>query len=269
MDGKQVAVLAPTTVLAFQHLEDAARALRRIPRAHRHGQPVPHESRAEGHARGCGGRQGRSARRHASAAVERRRVPRPRPAGRGRRATLRRHAQGEDQAAAQARGRPDADGDADSTHAEHVAGRHPRHVHHRDAAEGSAVHPDPRREVRRRGHPARRASRARARRPGVRRPQSRGVDLLARQPGHAARAGSQGGRRPRPDGRRAARTDHARLRGAQVRRARRHHHRRKRAGHPEREHHRDQPRGPLRPGAAVPTARPRRAIRPAGLRLSC
>ena len=29
MDGKQVAVLAPTTVLAFQHLRDAAGALRR------------------------------------------------------------------------------------------------------------------------------------------------------------------------------------------------------------------------------------------------
>ena len=33
MDGKQVAVLAPTTVLAFQHLRDAAVTLRGVPGA--------------------------------------------------------------------------------------------------------------------------------------------------------------------------------------------------------------------------------------------
>ena len=38
--------------------------------------------------------------------------------------------------------------DADSADAEHVARRHPRHVDHRDAAEGSAVDPDQRRQVR-------------------------------------------------------------------------------------------------------------------------
>ena len=42
MDGKQVAFLAPTTVLAFQHLKTLQRTLRRLPRAHRHGQPLPH-----------------------------------------------------------------------------------------------------------------------------------------------------------------------------------------------------------------------------------
>ena len=42
MDGKQVAFLAPTTVLAFQHLKTLTRSLRRVPGAHRHGQPLPH-----------------------------------------------------------------------------------------------------------------------------------------------------------------------------------------------------------------------------------
>ena len=42
MDGKQVAVLAPTTVLALQHLKTLRDALCGVPGAHRHGQPVPH-----------------------------------------------------------------------------------------------------------------------------------------------------------------------------------------------------------------------------------
>ena len=259
MDGKQVAVLAPTTVLAFQHLKTLRERFAgfpvRIDMVSRFRtkaeQKATLEDLAAGKVEVLVGTH-----RLLSKDV---RVPRPRPARGGRRAALRRHAQGEDQAAAQARRRPDADGDAHSAHAEHVAGRHPRHVDHRDAAEGSAVDPDARGEVRRRGHPPRRPPRARTRRPGLRRPQPRGVDLLAGQSGHAPGAGGQSGRRPRPDGRRAARTDDARLRGAQVRRPRRHHDRRKRAGHPERQHHRHQPRRPLRPGAAVPAARPRRA----------
>ena len=45
MDGKQVAFLAPTTVLAFQHLKTLQRSLRRVPGPHRHGQPLPHRRR--------------------------------------------------------------------------------------------------------------------------------------------------------------------------------------------------------------------------------
>ena len=44
--------------------------------------------------------------------------------------------------------RADDERDADSAHAEHVARRHPRHVDHRDAAEGSPVDSDQRRQVR-------------------------------------------------------------------------------------------------------------------------
>ena len=247
MDGKQVAVLAPTTVLAFQHLKTLRERFAgfpvRIDMVSRFRTKAEQKATLEDLAAGkvevlVGTHR---------LLVERRAVPRPRPARGGRGAALRRHAQGADQAAAQARRRPDADGHSHSSHTEHVPGRHPRHVDHRDAAQGSAVDSDARGEVRRRGHPSRRASRARTRRTGVCRPQPRGVDLLARQSRHPARAGSQSRRRPRPDGRRAARTDHARLRGAQVRRARRHHDRRKRAGHPERQHHRHQSRGSLRP----------------------
>ena len=110
MDGKQVAFLAPTTVLAFQHSEDAQRAVRRLPRAHRHDQPVPHQGRNSTQiARRSRGRQDRRHRRHAPAAVEGRRVPRSRPARRRRRAAVRRRAQGKDQAAAQEGRRADDD----------------------------------------------------------------------------------------------------------------------------------------------------------------
>ena len=68
--------------------------------------------------------------------------------GRRRGAAVRRRAQGEHQADEQAGRRADDDGHADSADAEHVAGGHSRHVGHRDAAEGSAVDPDERREVR-------------------------------------------------------------------------------------------------------------------------
>ena len=150
MDGKQVAVLAPTTVLAFQHLKTLQRALRRLSRAHRHGQPLPHARRS------------------------RRRSLDDLAAGKvdiivGTHRLLSKDVQFRDlgllvvdeeqrfgvahkethQAAAQAGRRADDDRDADSAHAEHVARRHPRHVDHRDAAEGSPVDPDQRRQVRR------------------------------------------------------------------------------------------------------------------------
>jgi superfamily II DNA or RNA helicase len=42
MDGKQVAVLAPTTVLAFQHLQTLRESICRLPRRHRNGEQVSH-----------------------------------------------------------------------------------------------------------------------------------------------------------------------------------------------------------------------------------
>ncbi len=56
-DGKQVAVLAPTTVLAFQHFETFKRALRGLSRAHRNVLALPLRQGNEGGARGTGRRQ--------------------------------------------------------------------------------------------------------------------------------------------------------------------------------------------------------------------
>ena len=58
---------------------------------------------------------------------------------------------------------------------------------------------------------------------------------------------------------------HDGLCGGQVRRAGLHLHHRERPGHPQRQHHHHQPRRPVRPGPALPAARPRRAQRGAGL----
>ncbi len=66
-------------------------------------------------------------------------------------------------------------------------------------------------------------------------------------------------RRPRADGRRPAREGDAGLHGAQARRAPRHDDRRERPRHPQREHDDHQSRRPVRPVAALSAARPRRA----------
>ena len=101
MDGKQVAFLAPTTVLAFQHLKTLRDALRRRSRSastwSAASAPRPEQKQI---ARRSRRRQGRHHRRHAPAALEGRAVPRPRPARRRRGAALRRRAQGAHQAAA-------------------------------------------------------------------------------------------------------------------------------------------------------------------------
>ena len=202
MDGKQVAVLAPTTVLAFQHLKTLTDRFAAFPVRIDMVSRFRTKAEQKVDARRPRSGQGRDHRRHAPAAVEGRDVPRPRPARRRRGAALRRRAQGAHQAAQEARRRPDDDGDADSADAEHVARRHPRHVDHRDAAQGSPVDPDQRRQVRPGSDAARDRQRARARRPGLLRPQPRRVDLLDGRPAAPARAAGENRRRPRADERR-------------------------------------------------------------------
>ncbi len=51
MDGKQVAVLAPTTVLAFQHQKTLRERFAGFPGDDRHGQPLPHAAGDQGSAR--------------------------------------------------------------------------------------------------------------------------------------------------------------------------------------------------------------------------
>ena len=161
--------------------QDAPHALCGLSGADRHGQPLPDERGTEGVARRSHRRQGGHHRRHPPAALEGRQVPRSRSARRRRGAALRRRAQGTHQADAQARGRPHHERDTHPAHAEHVARRHSRHVHHRDAAEGPPLDPDQRRQVRRRRDPACDPDGDGARRPGLRGAQPRRVDLLARR----------------------------------------------------------------------------------------
>ena len=110
MDGKQVAFLAPTTVLAFQHQKTLQRALRRLPgarstwsaaSARKAEQKETLDDLAAGKVDIIVGTH-----RLLSKDVA---VPRPRPARRRRGAALRRRPQGEDQAAAQEGRRADDD----------------------------------------------------------------------------------------------------------------------------------------------------------------
>ena len=109
MDGKQVAVLAPTTVLAFQHQKTLRERFAGFPVRIEMVSRFRTQGGAKGDARRPRRRKGRHHRRHASAAVEGRRVQGSRPARRRRGAAVRRGAQGEDQADAQEGGRADDD----------------------------------------------------------------------------------------------------------------------------------------------------------------
>ena len=80
-DGKQVAVLTPTTVLAFQHYETFKPALCAIPHQHRDDLALPHAEGAEADPGKTRGRKDRHPDRHASPALEGPEVPGPRPAG--------------------------------------------------------------------------------------------------------------------------------------------------------------------------------------------
>ena len=117
MDGKQVAFLAPTTVLAFQHQKTLRERFA--------GFPVRIEMVSRFRARPSRRRRSTDlaagkvdiivgTHRLLSKDVA---VPRPRPAGGRRRAALRRRPQGEDQAAPQEGRRADDERDADSADA--------------------------------------------------------------------------------------------------------------------------------------------------------
>ena len=109
MDGKQVAVLVPTTVLAQQHYTNFSRRLAAFPvkvaMLSRFQTPAQ-QDRALSRA---GQRQHRPGDRHAPPAEQGCRVQGPGPADRGRGAALRRGAQGAHQATAHRGGRADPD----------------------------------------------------------------------------------------------------------------------------------------------------------------
>ena len=116
-DGKQVAVLAPTTVLCLSALRDIQGAFLRLSGEDRHAEPLRSCQRAEGDRRGCGSRSRGYRDRHASDSVEGREVSGSRPDDRRRRAAIRRGPQGTTEANPDAGGRRDDDGDADPAHA--------------------------------------------------------------------------------------------------------------------------------------------------------
>ena len=82
-DSKQVAVLAPTTVLAFQHYRNVQAAVRGVSRAHRDAQPVSHGKRAEKNSGGTGSGEGGHSDRHAPPSFQGREISGPGIAGRG------------------------------------------------------------------------------------------------------------------------------------------------------------------------------------------
>ena len=146
MDGKQVALLAPTTVLAFQHLQHAAAALRRLPGDDRHGQPLPLEAGAEGD-RWPASSRASSTSSSARIACCRRTSSSTTSACSS---STRSSGSASPTRSASSRCARKVDvltmtRDADSAHAEHVAGRHPRHVGDRDAAARPPGDPDQRR----------------------------------------------------------------------------------------------------------------------------
>ena len=158
-DGKQVAVLVPTTLLVQQHFSHLHRALRAVPRQRAGAVPLP-----DGH-RGAapsldGLREGSvdiviGTHRLFSSEHQ---VQGPGPGHRRRGAALRRRAQGAAEEAPRERGRADHVRHAHPAHAGDGGHRHPRDVDDHHAAGGAAPGADLRRPVRgeadRRRHPA-------------------------------------------------------------------------------------------------------------------
>ena len=141
-DNKQVAVLAPTTVLAFQHFETFKQRFAPFPvtvemisrfRTPEAAKRNPAKNRS---------RQNRYSHRNPSHTFKRHQVFRPRPVNRRRRTALRRPPQRAHQANAQASGRADHVSHSHPPHPAHVAGRPARHERDRNSAQRSHGDPD-------------------------------------------------------------------------------------------------------------------------------
>ena len=148
-DGKQVAVLVPTTLLAHQHLQTFSERMAQFPVHDPRAVPL-HPARRRGRDReGHRRRLDRHRHRHPPPAAADGALQGARPGHRRRGAALRRRAQGVPEDTAHRRRRAHHVGDADPAHAGDVADRHPRDDDDPDAAGGAAPDPDLRRRLRR------------------------------------------------------------------------------------------------------------------------
>ena len=182
-DGKQVAVLVPTTLLVQQHLQTFTERFAGFPVNVRALEPVPDRRRGQRGRRRLRGRHGRRRHRDPPAVQPGDQVQGPRAGGRRRGAALRRRAQGSAEADAHRGRRTQHVRDADPADARDGRDRHPRDVDDHHAARGAAPGADVRRAAGRRAGGRCGATRAAARGPG----------LLHPQPGPEHRRGRRSG----------------------------------------------------------------------------
>ena len=136
-DGKQVAVLVPTTLLADQHLQTFTARMAGFPVTVKGLSRFTDTTRVAGGARRDGRRQRRHRDRHPPAAADRGALERPRPGGRRRGTALRCRAQGTHQEPAHPRRRADHERHPDPADPGDEPGRHPGDVDHPHPARGA------------------------------------------------------------------------------------------------------------------------------------
>ena len=209
-DGKQVAVLAPTTVLAFQHFETFKRRFQPFPvRVEMFSRfRSPKEIKA-GLADLAEGKVDIAIGTHRLLSQDVR-IQGPGPGDRGRRAALRREAQRAPQAAQEIGRSHQHERHSDPQNTTHVVIGSAGHVGDRDSAQGSPLDPHRSRAVSAGIDPLRHGAGAGSRRPSLFPPQPGGFHLDARRDDPGTRADGAHRRRTRPDGRGGTGENHAR-----------------------------------------------------------
>ena len=198
-DGKQVAVLVPTTLLAEQHFNVFSDRFSDLPvkiaELSRFRSAKEVKAALDGLARG----PHRHRHRHAQADPAGRQVPLAGPRDHRRGAPLRRAPEGAPEAPARRGRRADAHRDAHPAHARDVARGHPRLLGDRHRAAAAARDQDVRHAVVARHRARGRAARDEARRPGLLPAQRRRHDPHRRRAARRAGAGGTCRDRARPD----------------------------------------------------------------------